>query len=64
MIKSTELAEVLKSCNRVLAVIWDNEFLSRDDIELMRVELTKALARVNAVERVVVGVPVPKSGDE
>lgn len=63
MIKSTELSEVRASCTRVIAAIYDNEFVTRDDIEMMRVELTHALARVNAVERVVVGVPVPRQGD-
>lgn len=64
MIKSTELSEVRDSLVKAIGMLHPIRYVTRDEIGLLRVELTKALARVNAVERVVVGVPVPKSGDE
>lgn len=63
MIKNTELSEVRVLCESVENVISRSEFITRDDVEIIRVSLTRALARINAVERMVVGVPVPRSGD-
>lgn len=63
MIKNTELSEVRNRSLAAAMTIKENEFLTRDHIESIRVELTRALARINAMERMVVGVPVPRSGD-
>lgn len=63
MIKNTELSEVRVLCESVAITIEKSDFVDRQDIEVMRHQLTRALARINAVERMVVGVPVPRQGD-
>jgi len=63
MLATSELEPVRKLCENVAVKLDANPFATRDEIGQMRVDLTKALAQINAVERAMVGVPRPKQGD-
>lgn len=63
MIQTEQLSDVLEPLESVVAKLRAPGYVTRDEIGEMRVALTAALARINAVERIVVGVPPPRLGD-
>jgi len=63
MIDPEQFKEVLTPVLKVARILHGEDYLTRGDVELVRTELTKALAKVNAIERAVVGVPPPQTGE-
>lgn len=63
MIPTAQLQDLLIPTREVVRVLESKTHVDRNDIGRMRMELTRALAVIHSVERLVVGVPKPKRGE-
>jgi len=63
LVATSQLSEVHSILRGVSRNIDTKLYFTREELGALREELTSAVARVNAIERMMVGVPPPKSGE-